>query len=378
MKIVLATDAWHPQVNGVVRALSTTVDRLRLRGHVVELITPDQYWTVPCPGYAEIRLALGCGRRVARRLDAAYPDAVHIATEGPIGWAARKWCLMNGVEFTTSFHTRFPDYAALRTRLPADWFWPLLRRFHGQATRVMVATRLLADEIAGRGLTQTHRWPLGVDGAQFHRGVAPHPAMSALNHPIQLYVGRVAIEKNHAAFLEIANKGSKVVVGDGPDLVWLWARFPRVTFLGPLHGEALASAYTAADVFVFPSLTDTFGLVNVEALACGLPVAAFPVCGPIDIIGRDGCGVHGGNQPIGALDENLASAISRALHADRQACVAEADHYDWETCTDAFEQGLVAVAGPVATRSGLPRTPLLSHCARHVEHGIHQVEPRRA
>jgi glycosyltransferase involved in cell wall biosynthesis len=209
----------------------------------------------------------------------------------------------------------------------------------------MVATRLLADEIAARGLLQSHRWPLGVDGAQFNPNVPPHPAMATLKRPIQLYVGRVAIEKNLAAFLEIKNKGSKVVVGDGPDLVTLWARFPHATFLGPLHGEALASAYTGADVFVFPSLTDTFGLVNVEALACGLPVAAFPVRGPIDIIGPDGRGVHGGDRPIGALNEDLGRAITLALQADRQACVAEARHYDWETCTDAFERGLVPVGG---------------------------------
>ena len=341
MKIALATDAWHPQVNGVVRALSTTVDRLRGRGHIVETITPDRFWTVPCPTYGEIRLALGCGRRVARMLDTASPDAVHLATEGPIGWAARKWCLANGVAFTTSFHTRFPDYAALRTRLPADWFWPMLRRFHGPATRILVATHLLADEIAGRGLSQTHHWPLGVDDAQFHPGVPPHPAMAKLRHPIQLYVGRVAIEKNLAAFLDNDHKGSKVVVGDGPDLVALWARFPRVTFLGPLHGETLASAYTGADVFVFPSFTDTFGLVNIEALACGLPVAAYPVRGPIDIIGRSGCGVHGGEQPIGALDDDLGRAIAQALRADPEACIAEAAYYDWDRCTDAFESGLV-------------------------------------
>ena len=345
MKIALATDAWHPQVNGVVRALSTTVDRLRLRGHSVELITPDQYWTVPCPGYAEIRLALGCGSRVARRLDSIGADAVHIATEGPIGWAARKYCLANGVAFTTSFHTRFPDYAALRTHLPADWFWPMLRRFHGPAARIMMATRLLADEIVSRGLVQIHRWPLGVDGEQFHPGVPPHQAMVALKRPIQLYVGRVAIEKNLAAFLDLKTKGCKVVVGDGPDLVSLWARYSGVTFLGPLHGKALASAYTGADVFVFPSLTDTFGLVNIEALACGLPVAAFPVRGPIDIIGPSGRGVHGGDRPIGALDEDLGRAIERALQADRQACIAEALYYDWTACTDAFERGLVPAAG---------------------------------
>jgi len=345
MRIGLATDAWHPQINGVVRTLTTTVDRLKMRGHGVELITPDQFWTVPCPGYAEIRLALGCGRGVARRLDSIGADAIHIATEGPIGWAARKWCLVNKVPFTTSFHTRFPDYVALRTHLPADWFWPTLRRFHGPAARVMVATRLLANEIASRGIAQTHRWPLGVDGAQFNPGVPPHREMAALKRPIQLYVGRVAIEKNLTAFLEFKNKGSKVIVGDGPDLVSLWARYPGATFLGPLHGKALASAYTGADVFVFPSLTDTFGLVNVEALACGLPVAAYPVRGPIDIIGLDGRGMYGGDRPIGALDEDLGRAIALALQADPQACAAEALHYDWEACTDAFERGLAPVAG---------------------------------
>ena len=349
MRIALATDAWHPQVNGVVRAIGTTVGRLRERGHIVELITPDQFWTMPCPSYAEIRLALGCGRKVARRLDAIRPDAVHIATEGPIGWAARKWCLVHKAAFTTSFHTRFPDYAALRTHLPADWFWPMLRRFHGPATRIMVATRLLADEAAGRGLPQTHRWPLGVDRAQFNPEVASHAAMAALHRPIQLYVGRVAIEKNLTAFLDTRSNGTKVVVGDGPDLVALSAKYPGVTFLGPLHGEALASAYTGADVFVFPSVTDTFGLVNVESLACGLPVAAFPVRGPIDIIGPGGCGVHGATGRIGALDENLGNAIAAALKADPAACAAEARHYDWDRCTDAFEQGLAPIAGSLAT-----------------------------
>lgn len=342
MRIVLATDAWHPQVNGVVRALSTTVDLLRARGHLVALITPDLFRSFPCPGYGEIRLALGCGKDVARRLDAAAADAVHIATEGPIGWAARRWCLKRGVPFTTSFHTRFPDYVAKRTHLPADWFWPAMRRFHGPATRIMVATGALGDELATRGLSRSHRWPLGVDPAQFHPGVPPLPAMTRLPRPIQLYVGRVAIEKNIAAFLECGTPGSKVVVGAGPDLAVLRARFPDAVFLGALHGESLAAAFTAADVMVFPSRTDTFGLVNIEALACGTPVAAFPVPGPLDILGRDGTGRHGGRGVIGAVDEDLDVAIRTALNGDPAACVAEARHHCWDKCTDAFEQGIAA------------------------------------
>lgn len=341
MRIALASDAWYPQVNGVVRSLSATVERIRRRGIEVETITADQFRTLPCPTYSEIRLAFGCARKVARRLDAFGPDAVHIATEGPIGWAVRRWCRLRHVPFTTSFHTRFPDYVAVRTGLPAAWFWPVMRHFHSGATRVFAVTRTLATELRARGIGPVHHWPLGVDLDQFSPNVGPLAELATLPRPIMLNVGRVAVEKNLDAFLSLDLPGSKVIVGDGPAQEELRQRYPDALFLGAMHGVQLASAYAGADVFVFPSRTDTFGLVNVEALASGLPVAAFPVPGPIDILGRKGFGHHGGTSPIGALDEDLATAIRRALQADRQACVVEAAHYEWDRCTDEFLAGLV-------------------------------------
>jgi len=342
MRIALVSDAWAPQVNGVVRTLMTTVERLRAVGHAVETLTPDQFRTVPCPSYPEIRLALGCGRAVSARLEAAVPEAIHIATEGPLGWAARRWCLDRGVPFTTSFHTRFPDYVAMRSRLPADWFWPIVRRFHGPASRVFAATETLADELAERGLPHTHRWSRGVDLAVFGPDLAPHPALAGREGPILLSVGRVAVEKNIETFLTAEVPGTKVVVGDGPARAMLEKRFPEVVFTGALHGGELASTYAAADLFVFPSLTDTFGLVMIEALASGLPVAGFPVRGPIDIIGTDGTGMSGGTARIGALDDDLATAIRTALTADRAACVAEGRRYGWDRCTGQFLSGLAS------------------------------------
>lgn len=344
MKIALITDAWFPQVNGVVRSLATTVDHLRARGHEVKVIQPSLFRNWPCPTYPEIRLALGCGRAVRDLLDGLAADAVHIATEGPLGWAARGWCLTRGRRFTTSFHTRFPDYVSVRTGFPADWIWPVMRRFHGPAERSFAVTSSLADELAGRGIGSIHHWPLGVDLKQFNPSVRPHPTMRDLPRPIMLNVGRVAVEKNIEAFLDCPVPGSKVVAGDGPALEALKARYPDVHFLGALHGEDLASAYAAADVFVFPSLTDTFGLVNIEALACGLPVAAYPVRGPIDILGADGRGVHGGKRRIGAADRFLAVAIQRALTADRVAAASEARHHSWDRCTDRFLEGLATEA----------------------------------
>lgn len=340
MRIVLATDAWHPQVNGVVRSLSTTVEHLRRRGHEVEVIDPSLFWTMPCPTYSEIRLALGCKRAVGRFLDEEDPDAIHIATEGPIGWAARNWCVKRGRRFTTSFHTRFPDYVAVRSGIPAEWIWAVMRRFHGAAERTFVVTRTLGDELRARGIKRTHLWPLGVDLDQFNPLVPPHQALVDLPRPILLNVGRIAVEKNIEAFLNLDCPGTKVVVGGGPALDQLRAQFPDVMFLGPKRGAELASTYTAADVFVFPSRTDTFGLVNIEALACGLPVAAFPVAGPIDILGPLGVGTHGGKRRIGALDDDLGRAIGKALSADREAAVAEARNYSWEICTDRFIAGL--------------------------------------
>ncbi|HLZ77731.1 MAG TPA: glycosyltransferase family 1 protein [Sphingomonas sp.] len=341
MKIALVSDAWAPQVNGVVRTLTTTVALLRARGHKVETITPDQFSTIPCPSYPEIRIALGCGWAVAARLKAFDADAIHIATEGPLGWAARRWCRNRGIAFTTSFHTRFPDYVAMRSKLPADWFWPIVRRFHGPATRVFAATETLSEELAGRGLPHTHRWSRGVDLDLFAPGVAPLAEIADLARPIQLSVGRVAIEKNIEAFLQSRVPGTKVVVGDGPARAQLERRYPDVVFLGALHGERLAAAYAAADVFVFPSLTDTFGLVMIEALASGVPVAGFPVQGPIDIIGPEGMGAAGEHDhPVGVLDDDLETAIGRALLLDRDACAAAGRGYGWDRCTDQFVAGL--------------------------------------
>jgi glycosyltransferase involved in cell wall biosynthesis len=341
VRIALASDAWHPQVNGVVRSLSATVDRIRRRGIEVETITADQFRSWPCPTYPEIRLAFGCARKVARRLDTFAPDAVHIATEGPIGWATRRWCRRRRVPFTTSFHTRFPDYVAVRTGMPAAWFWPVMRHFHGGAARTFAVTPTLKSELQARGIGPVHHWPLGVDLEQFSPHAKPLAVMVDLPQPIMLNVGRVAVEKNLDAFLSLDLPGSKVIVGDGPALADLRERYPDAIFLGARHGAQLASAYAAADVFVFPSRTDTFGLVNIEALASGLPVAAYPVPGPIDILGRNGLGCHGATLPIGSLDEDLGTAINRALLADRNACVAEAAHYEWDRCTDDFLAGLV-------------------------------------
>jgi len=344
VKIAIVSDAWAPQVNGVVRTLTTTIAQLRARGHEIEAITPDGFRTMPCPSYPDIRLALQCRGEVARRLEVFDADAIHIATEGPLGWAARRWCLDAGFPFTTSFHTRFPDYVAMRTGLPSSWFWPLIRRFHAPAARVFAATPTLAAELAHYGLAQTHIWSRGVDLDLFSPGASRLPALAGLRRPIQLYVGRVAIEKNITAFLNANVAGSKVVVGDGPARSQLEQTYGDVHFLGALHGEKLASAYASADVFVFPSRTDTFGLVMIEALASGVPVAAYPVPGPIDIIGSDGRGR--GTAPIGVLDEDLTVAMERALLLRRGACTTEGRRYSWAACTDQFFAGL-ALARPM-------------------------------
>ena len=342
MRIAIATDAWRPQVNGVVRSLDTTVEHLQRRGHEVVVIEPGMFRTIPCPTYSEIRLAIACGRQVSAMLDRIAPDRIHVSTEGPIGWATRSWCLKRNRQFTTAFHTRFPDYVSIRTGIPAEWIWKVMRRFHGAAERTFSATATLERELNRHGIAQTHLWPRGVDLDQFSPHIRPHPALFSLPRPLLLNVGRVAVEKNIGAFLDCNVAGTKVVVGDGPALESLSRHYPKVVFMGAMHGAELASCYTAADVFVFPSRTDTFGLVNIEALACGVPVAAYPVPGPLDIIGVDGRGVHGGSRRIGALDEDLGAAIHLALAADRGAAVAEARRYSWEHCTDLFEAGLAS------------------------------------
>jgi glycosyltransferase involved in cell wall biosynthesis len=293
---------------------------------------------------------------VSRRLDAFAPHAVHIATEGPLGWFARGWCRRVGMPFTTSFHTRFPDYVAMRTGLPPGWIWPIVRRFHGPAARVFAATDELEAELAEKGLPRTYRWSRGVDLDLFSPKAPPLERVRHLPRPIQLYVGRIAVEKNIEAFLKSGVAGSKVVVGDGPARAELQHRYPDVRFLGALHGAELASAYASADVFVFPSRTDTFGIVILEALASGLPVAAYPVPGPLGVVAADGHGRRGRQErTIGALRERLDDAIHEALAADRRSCVAEANLYSWSSCTADFLNGLeMVIASPTAHPS--PRT----------------------
>ncbi|HEY4545909.1 MAG TPA: glycosyltransferase family 1 protein [Pedomonas sp.] len=348
MRITIVTDAWAPQINGVVRTLQTIVGKLEARGHTVQLITPSLFRSLPCPTYPEIRLALAPRREVAKRIAEFSPDAIHIATEGPLGIAARHACLKNALPFTTAFHTRFPEYVSARTRLPADWFWHYIRWFHAPAQRILTATPRLAEELHARGLPHTAQWTRGVDLSRFHPDAQPHPALAALPRPVQLYVGRVAIEKNLEAFLQTRHPGTKVIVGDGPALPALRQKYPDAVFLGPLQGEALAGTYANADVFVFPSETDTFGLVMIEALASGLPVAALPVPGPLDVIGVDGRGtVRGWHAPVGSLHDNLEIAIGAALRCNRNACARYAGNFSWEESTRQFLAALTPIT-PVA------------------------------
>lgn len=347
MRIAICTDAWHPQVNGVVRTLAATVDRLTMLGHEIELITPGQFLTLPLPGYSEIRLAMAPRFGTRRTLADFAPDVVHIATEGPIGWSARSWCKANDVPFTTAFHTRFPEYAAVRTGLSADHFWPVMRRFHAASHAVLVSTPTLARELAGQGIGHTRLWTRGIDRDLFHPGHEPLESLANLPRPILLNVGRVAIEKNLTAFLDADVPGTKVVAGSGPDQVGLRHRYPDAVFLGPLHGEDLARAYCSADVFVFPSRTDTFGLVMIEALASGLPVAAYPVPGPLDIVGPRGRGPADDlPMQIGALEDDLALAIAKALRCHRLGAAVQGARYNWDRATEQFLQAVGAALAP--------------------------------
>jgi glycosyltransferase involved in cell wall biosynthesis len=341
MRLAIATDAWFPQVNGVVRTLSATVVELDRRGHEVELITPQRFLTVPMPGYSSIRLAMAPRFGVRRMLDAYQPEVVHISTEGPIGWSARAWCLSRGVPFTSAFHTRFPEYAAVRTGISAERFWPIMRRFHAQSRAVMVATERLGDELAARGIPQTRPWSRGIDHWLFRPTGDTHPGFADLPRPILLNVGRVAPEKNLEAFLEARVSGTKVVVGDGPSLDELKGRYPDAVFLGALAGEELAAAYRGADCFVFPSLTDTFGMVIIEALASGLPVAAFPVAGPLDILGPNGRGVRD-DMPftVAAVEQDLTVAIEKALRLDRPAASVFGASFTWDRAPDQFLEAI--------------------------------------
>ncbi|WP_374407178.1 glycosyltransferase family 4 protein [Pelagerythrobacter sp.] len=332
-RIAIVTDAWLPQINGVVRTLTTTCAILRARGHEVEVISPDLFRSIPCPTYPDIRLAIMAPGAVGRRLSEIAPDAIHIATEGPLGLAARGHCVTHAIPFTSAYHTQFPDYVAHRTGLPPSLFWRYIRWFHAPARKVLVATESIREELRGHGLTRLHHWSRGVDLACFHPAAPEPPEFAGLPRPIQLYVGRVAVEKNLEPFLGGTYPGSRVVVGDGPALASLAARFPDAHFLGRRSGAALAGCYANADVFVFPSRTDTFGLVMIEALACGTPVAGFPVPGPRDIV----------TDRVGALSDDLDRAIAAALFSDRADCAALGAAYSWDAATDQFLAGLAAL-----------------------------------
>lgn len=333
LKILIATDAWTPQVNGVVRTLETLGTELMAMGHTVLFVTPNDFKTIPLPTYSEIRLAPFCGPEVRRLIDAFEPDTVHIATEGPIGLAARNHCIRRKMEFTTSFHTRFPEYIQARAHIPLSWTYRILRWFHEPATAVMVATPSLKADLAARGFRKLKLWTRGVDVNLFR----PRPKdWLQLQRPVWLYVGRLAVEKNVEAFLSLDLPGTKLVVGDGPQTETLKARYPKASFVGPKFGEELARYYAASDIFVFPSVTDTFGLVVLEALASGLPVAAFPVQGPKDIIA---------DTPVGALSNDLGEACRKALTLSPERCREFALAYSWRACANQFMANLARPEG---------------------------------
>ena len=340
MRILIATDAWEPQVNGVVRTLQATARELMRRGHDVLMLTPDGFSTIPLPTYPEVRLAVFAKARVMGEIARFKPDAIHIATEGPLGLATRQACVQQGLPFTTSFHTRFAEYVEARTAVPAAWTYPLIRWFHQPAARTMVSTDSLLEELRGRGFGNLCKWSRGVDTDLF----CPGPKdLFDLPRPISLYVGRVAIEKNLEAMLSLDLPGSKVVVGDGPQLEELKARFPDAHFLGNRFGKDLAACYAAADVFVFPSRTDTFGLVMIEALAAGVPVAAFPVQGPVDVLAN--------GADVGVMHDDLRIAIDRALLLKPGDCRTFALQYSWQACTTQFLQNLEAAASMPTRRA---------------------------
>ncbi len=324
MRIVIVTDAWVPQVNGVVRTLTTLKKELENVGEQVEVISPADFRTMPCPSYPEIRLALFPRRRMGKLIRASRPCAIHIATEGPLGWAARSYCLAEGLPFTTAYHTRFPEYVRARFGVPLAWSNAVMRRFHAPASAVMVATQSIEDDLTGRGFHRIRRWGRGVDTTLFR---PDRPGVYDMPRPIFLYVGRVAVEKNIEAFLSLDLPGSKVVVGDGPQRGMLQHRYPAAHFVGARFGDDLANHYADADVFVFPSRTDTFGLVLLEALASGVPVAAFPVPGPLDVVGQ---------APVGCLDEDLGRAALQALALSRTACRDHAAGFSWSASSLQF------------------------------------------
>ncbi len=342
MKVLIVTDAWHPQINGVVRSLTEIGRQAATFGFAVEYLTPEGYPTIAMPGYAEIRLALATPSQVAQHIERIAPDFIHLATEGPLGILARRYCMKRGRKFTTSYHTRFPEYLSARLPVPS---WPLaalMRRFHAASAATMVSTPSLEDELSAQGYRNLVRWSRGVDADLFHPGKAqrlPFP------RPVFLYAGRVAVEKNLEAFLALDLPGTKLIAGEGPARAMLEQKYPDAHFLGALQGEALAAAFASADAFVFPSLTDTFGVVLLEALASGVPVAAFPVAGPRDVIGTSKTGV---------LDRDLRRAATAALAIPRDRCRKYALQFSWRESARQFFGNVLSANGMGALRAELP------------------------
>lgn len=328
-KIAIVSDASYPQVNGVVRTLQMVSGQLARSGHEVTMITPDQFRTISCPTYPEIRLALNAWPRVGKLLRDQQPDSIFIATEGPLGLAARQYCRSKGLRFTTSYSTKFPEYIRLRVPIPENWSYKFFRWFHKGSDAVMVPTDSLRRGLESKGIYNTALWSLGVDTELFTPSASD--CFKTLPRPVLIYVGRVAVEKNLEAFLSLQIEGTKVVVGDGPARTQLEKTFPEAVFVGEKHGQELADHYAAGDVFVFPSKTDTFGLVLLEALACGTPVAAFPVTGPLDVIT---------DPKVGVLDQDLGQAVTQALELNRQDCREFALRYSWQSCAGVLSQHL--------------------------------------
>jgi glycosyltransferase involved in cell wall biosynthesis len=344
LRIAIVTDAWRPQINGVVRTLETIARLLQADGHEVEVIGPDRFRTLPCPTYPEIRLSLFPSGRLAHMLKLFAPDAIHLVTEGPLGWAARNFCLSRGIPFTTAYHTRFPEYVHARIRFPLAWSYALVRRFHAPSAGVLVVAKSMRQELSQRGFKNLIPWSRGVDITAFQ----PRPRIPQPDpRPIWLYAGRVAIEKNIKAFLDLDLPGSKWVVGGGPQLKALKRQHPEVRFFGSVATEELARCYAQSDCFVFPSRTDTFGLVMVEALASGVPVAAYPVPGPLDVIT---------DPKVGALSEDLRAACLAAITCKSEDCRAHAETFTWASCAKQFLEALQPV--PRTTWQPLKRRAL--------------------
>jgi glycosyltransferase involved in cell wall biosynthesis len=367
MRILLATDAWEPQVNGVVRTLTRIVAELREMGDAVEVISPDQFPTFPLPTYPEIKLAMGAHEKVQEKFKSFEPEAIHIATEGPIGLAARRICLEWKLPFTTSYHTRFPEYVSARLPLPLMAGYAYMKWFHKPSGRLMVATPTLRDELARHGFRNLSQWSRGVDTELFRpRGPGDPDVFAHLPRPVFLNVGRVAVEKNIEAFVRLDLPGTKVVVGDGPQREELAAAHPEVVFAGAKFGADLAAHFAGADVFVFPSLTDTFGLVLLEAMASGTPVAAFSAAGPIDIIPGSGAGVLAPGHTAGLKEAALA-----CLELDREAVRAFAEQFSWRACAEEFRRNLQPYPEPEKSRfwRRLRRLARLRRGPRRTEEG---------